>query len=146
MISTISGGPTLVGTSNNSIKHYVRSSYAHLVFSTEHGRLPKMPKSGWASITFSEEEERGVILPHGNPLIICANISNFDISRILVDTGSLVSVMFTDAFNELQPLEVSTSPSLSIQHLSEQRSLLPSSSLIVPQPTMSFLDTLPWHE
>ncbi|CAL9020581.1 unnamed protein product [Prunus brigantina] len=29
MISTISGGPTLAGTSNNSIKHYVRSTYAH---------------------------------------------------------------------------------------------------------------------
>ncbi|CAL9006412.1 unnamed protein product [Prunus brigantina] len=31
MISTISGGPTLAGTSNNSIKHYVRSTYAHQV-------------------------------------------------------------------------------------------------------------------
>ncbi|CAL8168856.1 unnamed protein product [Prunus armeniaca] len=48
MISTISGGPTLAGTSNNSIKHYVRSTYAHQVFSTEQGRLSKMQKSGWA--------------------------------------------------------------------------------------------------
>ncbi|CAL2257535.1 unnamed protein product [Prunus armeniaca] len=35
MISIISGGPTLAGTSNNSIKHYVHSTYAHQVFSTE---------------------------------------------------------------------------------------------------------------
>ncbi|CAL8168819.1 unnamed protein product [Prunus armeniaca] len=35
MISTISGGPTLAGTSNNSIKHYVLSTYAHQVFSAE---------------------------------------------------------------------------------------------------------------
>ncbi|CAL9020923.1 unnamed protein product [Prunus brigantina] len=101
MISTISGGPTLAGTSNNSIKHYVHSSYAHQVFSTEHGRLPKMPKLDWASITFSEEE-CGVILPHGDPLIIRADISNFDVGRILVDIDSSVSVMFADAFNELQ--------------------------------------------
>ncbi|XP_034203096.1 uncharacterized protein LOC117617711 [Prunus dulcis] len=101
MISTISGGPTLAGTSNNSIKHYVRSTYAHQVFSTEQGRLPKTHRSGWAPITFYEEEERGVILPHDDPLIIRADISNFDVGRILVDTGSSVSVMFAEAFNEL---------------------------------------------
>ncbi|CAL9025716.1 unnamed protein product, partial [Prunus brigantina] len=102
MISTISGGPTLAGTSNNSIKHYVRSTYAHQVFSAEQGRLPKTHKSGWAPITFCEEEERGVILPHDDPIIIRADISNFDVGRILVDTGSSVSVMFAGAFNELQ--------------------------------------------
>ncbi|CAL2256861.1 unnamed protein product [Prunus armeniaca] len=102
MISTINGGPTLAGTSNNSIKHYVHSSYAHQVFSTEHGCLPKTQKSGWAPITFCKEEERGVILPHDDPLIIHVNISNFDVGRILVDIGSSVSVMFADAFNELQ--------------------------------------------
>ncbi|XP_016648918.1 PREDICTED: uncharacterized protein LOC107880897 [Prunus mume] len=102
MISTISGGPTLAGTSNNSIKHYVRSTYAHQVFSAEQGRLPKTHKSGWAPITFCEEEERGVILPHDDPIIIRADISNFDVGRILVDTGSSVSVMFAEAFNELQ--------------------------------------------
>ncbi|CAL8134753.1 unnamed protein product [Prunus armeniaca] len=45
MIFTISSGPTLVGTSNISIKHYIRSSYAHQVFSTEHRRLPMTQKS-----------------------------------------------------------------------------------------------------
>ncbi|CAL9012172.1 unnamed protein product [Prunus brigantina] len=75
MISTISGGPTLAGTSNNSIKHYVRSTYAH---------------------------RRGVILPHDDPIIIRADISNCDVGRILVDTGSSVSVMFAEAFNELR--------------------------------------------
>ncbi|CAL8174614.1 unnamed protein product [Prunus armeniaca] len=102
MISTISGGPTMAGTSNNSIKHYVRSTYAHQVFSAEKGRLSKTHKSGWAPITFCEEEEHGVILPHDDPIIIRADISNFDVERILVDTGSSVSVMFANSFNELQ--------------------------------------------
>lgn len=53
-------------------------------------------------ITFSEEEERGVILAHDDPLIIRADISNFDIGRILVNIGSLVSVMFADAYNKFQ--------------------------------------------
>ncbi|CAL8137246.1 unnamed protein product [Prunus armeniaca] len=104
MISTISGGPTMARTSNNSIKHYVRSTYAHQVFSTEQGRLPKTQKTDWASITFCEEEERVVILPHDDPIIIRTDISNFDVGHILVDTGSSVSVMFADAFNELQVL------------------------------------------
>ncbi|CAL8174803.1 unnamed protein product [Prunus armeniaca] len=59
-------------------------------------------KTGWAPITFCEEEERGVILPHDDPIIIRTDISNFDVGCILVDTGSSVSVMFTDAFDELQ--------------------------------------------
>ncbi|CAL8990440.1 unnamed protein product, partial [Prunus brigantina] len=62
----------------------------------------KTQKSGQAPITFCEEEEHGVILPHDDPLIIRADISNFDVGRILVDTGSSVSVMFADAFRELQ--------------------------------------------
>ncbi|CAL8152549.1 unnamed protein product [Prunus armeniaca] len=81
MISTISGGPTMAGSSNNSIKHYVRSTYAHKVFSTEQGRLPKTQKTGWALITFCEEE-RGVILSHDDPIIIRADISNFDVGHI----------------------------------------------------------------
>ncbi|XP_020424437.1 uncharacterized protein LOC109950302 [Prunus persica] len=72
------------------------------VFSTEQRRLLKTQKSGWAPITFCKEEERGVILPHDDPLIIPADISNIDVRRILVDTGSPVSVMFANAFNELQ--------------------------------------------
>ncbi|CAL2278085.1 unnamed protein product [Prunus armeniaca] len=64
MISTISCGSTMAGTSNNSIKHYVCFSYAHQVFSTKHERLPKTQKSGWAPITFCEEEERGVNKVH----------------------------------------------------------------------------------
>ncbi|CAL8148648.1 unnamed protein product [Prunus armeniaca] len=92
----------MAGTSNNSIKHYICSTYDHQVFSTEYGCLPKTQKSGWAFITFCQEEERGVILPHYDPLIIRADISNFDVGRILVDTDNSVSVMFDDAFNELQ--------------------------------------------
>ncbi|CAL2271718.1 unnamed protein product [Prunus armeniaca] len=61
-----------------------------------------MQKSGWAPITLCEKEERGVILPHYDPLIIRADISNFDVGSILVDTSSSVIVMFADAFNKLQ--------------------------------------------
>lgn len=93
MIYTISDEPTLAGTSQHSLKHYV-CSYAHQVFSAEQEHMPKMSKVGWESITFSKEEEQGIIFPHDDHLIIRANISNFDVGRI-VDIGSLVNFMFS---------------------------------------------------
>ncbi|CAL2266929.1 unnamed protein product [Prunus armeniaca] len=62
----------------------------------------KTQKLGWAPITLCEKEERGVILPYDDPLIIRTDIYNFNIRHILVDTGRSVSVIFADAFNELQ--------------------------------------------
>ncbi|CAL9011062.1 unnamed protein product [Prunus brigantina] len=56
MISTISGGPTLAGTSNNSIKHYVRSTYAHQVPSH------LLDRSITPLVSFSDE----VVLPIGS--------------------------------------------------------------------------------
>ncbi|CAL9020953.1 unnamed protein product [Prunus brigantina] len=44
MISTISGGPMMVGTSNNSIKHYVRSTYAHKALAVT--QAPAPPQAG----------------------------------------------------------------------------------------------------
>ncbi|CAL9019533.1 unnamed protein product [Prunus brigantina] len=77
-ISTISSGPTLAGTSNNTLKHYVRSFYAYQVFSAEHGCTSKMTK---------------------------VDISNFDVGHTLVDTSRLVSIMFAEAFNTFQVLD-----------------------------------------
>ncbi|CAL8102378.1 unnamed protein product [Prunus armeniaca] len=135
------------------------------VFNTKQGRLLKTQKLGWAPITFCEEE-RGVILPHDDPIIIRADISNFDIGHILVDTSSSVSVMFADAFNELQIpphlLDRSITPLVSFSgdvvqpigsiHLPVSigaapqggRSPLPSSLLTAQQPTTSSLGALPW--
>ncbi|BFG25104.1 hypothetical protein CerSpe_113780 [Prunus speciosa] len=61
-----------------------------------------MSRVGWDTIRFSEEEQCGVICSHDDPLIIEADISNFDVGCILIDTSSSVSVMFAEAFNELQ--------------------------------------------
>lgn len=81
--------------------HYVRFSYAHQVFITEHGHLLKVSHVGWEPITFSEKEEHGIIFTHNDLLIIIANISNFDDERVLIDTGSSINVMFTEVFNVL---------------------------------------------
>ncbi|XP_016652617.1 PREDICTED: uncharacterized protein LOC107881981 [Prunus mume] len=86
MNSTISGGPTLVGPSNRSVKQYVRAAHHPQVFGIETDRHHKVPKVGWEPITFCEEEEEGIIYPHDDPMIIGAEITNYDVGRVLIDT------------------------------------------------------------
>ncbi|CAL8995965.1 unnamed protein product [Prunus brigantina] len=100
-ISTISGGPTLAGPSNRLVKQYVRAAHYPQVFGIEADRHRKFAKVGWEPITFSEEEEEGIIYPHDDPMIIRAEIADYDVSRVLIDTGSSVNVIFADAFRGL---------------------------------------------
>ncbi|CAL9013591.1 unnamed protein product, partial [Prunus brigantina] len=101
MISTISGGPTLAGPSNRSVKQYVRAAHYPQVFGIEADRHRKFAKVGWEPITFSEEEEEGIIYPYDDPMIIRAEIADYDVGRVLIDTGSSVNVIFADAFRGL---------------------------------------------
>ncbi|CAL2254891.1 unnamed protein product [Prunus armeniaca] len=101
MINTISGGPTLAGPSNRSMKQYVRAAHCPQVFGIEDDRCRKLPKVGWEPITFCEEEEEGIIYPHDDPMIIRAEIADYDVGRVLIDTGSSVNVIFADAFKGL---------------------------------------------
>ncbi|CAL8083402.1 unnamed protein product [Prunus armeniaca] len=101
MISTISGGPTLAGPSNRSMKQYVRAAHYSQVFGIEDDWCRKVPKVGWEPITFCEEEEEGIVYPHDDPIIIRAEIADYDVGRVLIDTGSSANVIFADAFKGL---------------------------------------------
>ncbi|KAM1636179.1 hypothetical protein ACFX1X_014357 [Malus domestica] len=65
----------------------------------------KYQKPNWDPICFYPEEEIGIIYPHNDPLIVEAHIANFEVRRILVDTGALVNIMFTEAFRALNVAE-----------------------------------------
>ena len=98
MISTISEGPTLASMSNQSVKQYVQAAHYPQVFGIEADRHHKVPKVGWEPITFCEEDEEGIIYPHDDPMIIRAEIADYDIGRVLIDTGTSVNVIFADTF------------------------------------------------
>ncbi|XP_020417849.1 uncharacterized protein LOC109948606 [Prunus persica] len=100
MISTISGGPTIAGMSNYSMKQYVRAAKFPRVLGIEVNRHHETPKVHWEPITFCEEEEEGILYPHDDPMIIRAEIADYDVGRVLIDTGSSVSVIFAEAFRE----------------------------------------------
>ncbi|XP_034203886.1 uncharacterized protein LOC117618428 [Prunus dulcis] len=101
MISTISGGPTVAGTSHRSMKQYVRAAQFPQVLGIEMNRFQETPKVRWEPITFCQEEEEGILYPHDDPMIIRAEIADYDVGRVLIDTGSSVSVIFAEAFREM---------------------------------------------
>ncbi|KAM1262100.1 hypothetical protein ACFX2G_027878 [Malus domestica] len=77
----------------------------HQVFHVEDIRGGKYQKPNWDPICFYPEEERGIIYPHNDPLIVEAHIANFDVKRILIDTGASVNIMFAEAFKALNVAE-----------------------------------------
>ncbi|XP_034218890.1 uncharacterized protein LOC117630254 [Prunus dulcis] len=101
MISTISGGPTVAGTSHRSMKQYVRAAQFPQVLGIEMNRSHETPKVRWEPITFCQEEEEGILYPHDDPMIIRAEIADYDVGRVLIDTGSSVSLIFAEAFREM---------------------------------------------
>ncbi|XP_034202236.1 uncharacterized protein LOC117617090 [Prunus dulcis] len=101
MISTISGGPTVAGMSHRSMKQYVRAAQFSQVLGIEVNRHQEVPKVNWEPITFCQEEEEGILYPHDDPMIIRAEIADYDVGRVLIDTGSSVSVIFVEAFREM---------------------------------------------
>ncbi|KAL0458087.1 UNVERIFIED_CONTAM: hypothetical protein Slati_0435900 [Sesamum latifolium] len=52
-------------------------------------------------ITFIEEDKKGIRFPHEEALVISAVVSNMKIRRILVDSGSSVDILFTEAFRRM---------------------------------------------
>ncbi|KAM2622880.1 hypothetical protein TB2_027455 [Malus domestica] len=106
MIYSISGGTPISKSSNMAMKNSERALRSgHQVFHVEDIRGGKYQKPNWDPICFYPEEERGIIYPHNDPLIVEAHIANFEVRRILVDTGASINIMFAKAFKALNVAE-----------------------------------------
>ncbi|KAM1143975.1 hypothetical protein EV1_032479 [Malus domestica] len=106
VIYSISGGTPMSESSNRAMKNSERTlRHGHQVFHVEDIRGGKYQKPNWDPICFYPEEERGIIYPHNDPLIVEAHIANFDVKRILIDTGASVNIMFAEAFKALNVAE-----------------------------------------
>ncbi|MCH92502.1 hypothetical protein A2U01_0013442, partial [Trifolium medium] len=92
VINTIAGGFSGGGESNFARKKYVRqvNQIAEMIGKVS---FPKTPEP-----TFSEHDAEGIV-PHDNdPLIIQVHIFNWNIKRVLVDSGSSADIMYWDVF------------------------------------------------
>lgn len=64
-------------------------------------------------ISFKLVYLKGITTPHEDPLVIQATITNYEVTRVFVDSGRSVNILFKEAFNrmqidpfELQPLSI----------------------------------------
>ncbi|KAM1854043.1 hypothetical protein ACFX14_009923 [Malus domestica] len=106
VIYSISGDTRISESSNRAMKNNERALRpGHQVFHVEDIRGGKYQKPNRDPICFYPEEERGIIYPHNDLLIVKAHIANFEVRRILVDMGASVNIMFAEAFRALNVAE-----------------------------------------
>ncbi|XP_062103611.1 uncharacterized protein LOC133814697 [Humulus lupulus] len=67
-------------------------------------------------ITFTDDDLQGVHLPHDDPLVISLQVDHCQLSRVLVDGGSGVDILFWEAFQKMgleeNQIRTSTTPIL----------------------------------
>ncbi|GFZ20003.1 hypothetical protein Acr_28g0007080 [Actinidia rufa] len=94
-IQTIHGGFGSSGCSTSYRKRHARS--AHRPAEEEIYNLSSSFVGDHPPITFNNDNLRGLHLPHDDALVVSAVIANFNVQRILVDSGSSADILFISA-------------------------------------------------
>ncbi|GFZ03474.1 hypothetical protein Acr_16g0000980 [Actinidia rufa] len=98
-IQTIHGGFGSGGYSTSSRKRHARSAHRPAeeeVYNLSSFVVDQTP------ITFSNDDLRGLHLPHDDALVVSAVIANFNVQRILIDNGSSADILFISAFERMK--------------------------------------------
>ena len=96
IINMISGGSSLGMPSKRQRRAYARQIH-HLATYP----LSGPPPFAEVPISFGPEDARGVYFPHQDPLVVSADIADFEVRRVLVDGGSSADLLFIDAFDRM---------------------------------------------
>ncbi|GFY84700.1 hypothetical protein Acr_03g0014740 [Actinidia rufa] len=99
-IQTIHGGFGSGGCSTSSRKKHARSAFRSI--EEEVYNLSSPCASDQPPITFSSNDLRGLHLPHDDALVVSAVIANFNVQRILIDSGSSADILFVSAFEKMK--------------------------------------------
>ncbi|XP_077246054.1 uncharacterized protein LOC143885898 [Tasmannia lanceolata] len=86
-----SGGPTIFGQKAYAAKIHAVGASAILSDSTYNEE----------QIVFSEKDYEKVHLPHDDAVVVHLIIANYNVSNVLIDTGSSVNILHYDAFKEM---------------------------------------------
>ncbi|XP_050207935.1 uncharacterized protein LOC126657310 [Mercurialis annua] len=92
VVNVIMGGST-GGDSNTT-----RKKAARTVYSVSPG-APNAKK--FRSVSFSEVDSHGLSVPHEDALVVKGRLNNFEVSRMLVDTGSSVNMITMEVFGRI---------------------------------------------
>jgi len=93
-INVILGGSKLCRDSVSAIKKHRRN--VHLKSS-----LSEEVDFQGTSILFEEKETHHLEIPHDDALVITLDVANFEVSRILIDTGSSVDLIFLSTLERM---------------------------------------------
>ncbi|GFZ00594.1 hypothetical protein Acr_14g0002290 [Actinidia rufa] len=99
-IQTIHGGFGSGGSSISSRKRHARSAFR--LAEEEIYNLSSPYVGNQTPITFSNDDLRGLHLPHDDALVVSAVIANFNVQRILIDNGSSADILFISAFERMK--------------------------------------------
>ncbi|XP_056858128.1 uncharacterized protein LOC130507431 [Raphanus sativus] len=87
-INVIMGGSPPCGDSVRAVKDHRRQA-------TTSQRWPQKQVDD-QPITFSSDDTLGVHLPHNDPLLVVLGIDKYDVTKVLIDTGSSVDIIFRE--------------------------------------------------
>lgn len=62
-------------------------------------------KKKGSGISFWSHDIEEVNTPHNDALVIRAAVANYEVARVLVDSGSSVNIIFKSAFSQMQLVE-----------------------------------------
>ncbi|GFY91128.1 hypothetical protein Acr_07g0013240 [Actinidia rufa] len=99
-IQTIHGGFGSGGYLTSSRKKHGRSALR--LAEEEIYNLSSSSVGDQTPITFSNDDLRGLHLPHDDALVVSAVIANFNVQRILIDNGSSADILFISAFERMK--------------------------------------------
>ncbi|XP_010247172.1 PREDICTED: uncharacterized protein LOC104590279 [Nelumbo nucifera] len=54
------------------------------------------------ALTFTDEDLKGILVPHDDVLVVFSIVMNFLVKRILVDSGSFTNILFYDAYEKMK--------------------------------------------
>ncbi|XP_048605621.1 uncharacterized protein LOC106373592 [Brassica napus] len=87
------GGCPPCGNSVRSVKDYRRQVATSQRWPT---RPPNHPP-----ITFSPDDAEGIHVPHNDPLLVVLGIGEYDVTKVLIDTGSSVDLIFRGTLQKM---------------------------------------------
>ncbi|XP_010462569.1 PREDICTED: uncharacterized protein LOC104743154 [Camelina sativa] len=97
-INMIMGGLTTCRDSVRSIKAYQRG----LEVKRDWMAQSTPPTTTYEPITFTEDDASGLAGPHNDPLVVEMTIGESIVTKILIDTGSSVNVIFKDVLIQME--------------------------------------------
>ena len=102
-VNTIGGGFTGGGCSNSAKKNHLRVVQSvHSVSTRSRSRMPL--------ITFTDDDFTTIDLTQNDPMVIIMEIDKFVITKVLVDQGSSVDILYWKTFKKMRITESKIQP------------------------------------